>query len=122
LTLAEREEISRGVAAGTSARAIACRLQRAPSTVTRELNRHGGRAGYRAAEAELRAWERGRRPQRCKLARQPRLAALVAAKLAADWSPEQIAGWLKARYPEDETMRVSHETIYLTLSSRRAEP
>jgi len=115
LTLAKREEISRGVAAGASARAIACRLQRAPSTVTRELNRHGGRGGYRATEAELRAWERGRRPQRCKLARQPRLAALVAAKLAADWSPEQIAGWLRAQYPEDETMRVSHETIYLTL-------
>jgi IS30 family transposase len=115
LTLAEREEISRGVAAGASARAIACRLARAPSTVTRELNRHGGRGGYRAAEAERRAWERGRRPQRCKLARQPRLAALVAAKLAADWSPEQIAGWLRAHYPEDETMRVSHETIYLTL-------
>ncbi len=115
LTLAEREEISRGVAAGASARAIACRLARAPSTVTRELNRHGGRGGYRAAEAERRAWERGRRPQRCKLARQPSLAALVAAKLAADWSPEQIAGWLRAHYPEDETMRVSHETIYLTL-------
>ena len=87
LTLAEREEISRGVAAGESARAIACRLQRAPSTVTRELDRHGGRAGYRAAEAELRAWQRGRRPQRCKLARQPQLAALVAAKLAEQWSP-----------------------------------
>jgi IS30 family transposase len=115
LTPAEREEISRGVAAGASARAIAFRLHRAPSTVTRELDRHGGRAGYRAAEAELRAWKRGRRPQRCKLSRQPHLAALVAAKLAEQWSPEQIAGWLKARYPEDETMRVSHETIYLTL-------
>ncbi len=108
-------DLARGVAAGASARAIACRLARAPSTVTRELNRHGGRGGYRAAEAERRAWERGRRPQRCKLARQPRLAALVAAKLAADWSPEQIAAWLRAHYPEDETMRVSHETIYLTL-------
>jgi IS30 family transposase len=115
LTLAEREEISRGVAAGVSARAIAARLGRAPSTVTRELHRHGGRAGYRAAEAERRAWQRGRRPQRCKLVGQPRLAALVAAKLAADWSPEQIAGWLKACYPEDKTMRVSHETIYLSL-------
>jgi len=115
LTLAEREEISRGIAAGASARAIASRLQRAPSTVTRELGRHGGRGGYRAAEAELRAWERGRRPQRCKLAGNPRLAALVAAKLAEQWSPEQIAGWLRLRFPEDETMRVSHETIYLTL-------
>jgi len=99
LTLAEREEISRGVAAGASARAIAARLHRAPSTVTRELNRHGGRGGYRAAEAERRAWERGRRPQHCKLARQPPLAALVAAKLAADWSPEQIAGWLRRTTP-----------------------
>jgi len=115
LTLAEREEISRGVAAGASARAIAFRLGRAPSTVTRELHRHGGRAGYRAAGAERRAWERGRRPQRCKLARQPRLAGVVAAKLAADWSPEQITAWLSMRYPRDETMRVSHETIYLTL-------
>src|SRR6266516_1206794 len=115
LTLAEREEISRGIAAGASARAIASRLQRAPSTVTRELGRHGGRGGYRAAEAELRAWEPGGRPQRCKLAGNPRLAALVAAKLAEQWSPEQIAGWLRLRFPEDETMRVSHETIYLTL-------
>ena len=115
LTLAEREEISRGAASGASARAIASRLDRAPSTVTRELRRHGGRAGYRAAEAERRAWQRGRRPQRCKLARRPRLAALVAAKLDADWSPEQIAAWLRRHYPQDETMRVSHETIYLTL-------
>jgi IS30 family transposase len=115
LTLAEREEISRGVAAGDSARRIAARLRRAPSTVTRELARHGGRRRYRAAEADRRAWDHGRRPQRCKLARNPRLSWLVAAKLREDWSPEQIAGWLKRRYPQDETMRVSHETIYLTL-------
>jgi IS30 family transposase len=115
LTLREREEISRGVAAGDSARRIAARLRRAPSTVTRELARHGGRRRYRAAEADRRAWDNARRPQRCKLAGNPRLSGLVAAKLREDWSPEQIAGWLKCRYPQDETMRVSHETIYLTL-------
>ena len=115
LTLEEREEISRGVAGGEPARRIAARLGRSPSTITRELNRHGGRRGYRAAEADRRAWERARRPQRCKLARNPRLSSLVAAKLREDWSPEQIAGWLKLEFPHDETMRVSHETIYLTL-------
>jgi IS30 family transposase len=115
LTLVEREEISRGVAAGESARAIAARLGRSPSTVTRELNRHHGRRGYRAGEADQRTWESARRPQLCKLARQPALRELVAGKLEQDWSPEQIAGWLKARFPLDQTMRVSHETIYLTL-------
>lgn len=115
LTVREREEISRGVAAGESARAIAARLGRWPSTVTRELNRNGGRRGYRAAEADRAAWERSRRPQPCKLGRHSRLAAVVAAKLQQEWSPEQIAGWLKVEFPEDETMRVSHETIYLTL-------
>jgi IS30 family transposase len=115
LTLREREEISRGVAAGDSARGIAARLGRSPSTVTRELGRHGGRRRYRAAAADRRARERARRPQRCKLARNPVLSGLVAAKLREDWSPEQIAGWLKTRFPHDETMRVSHETIYLSL-------
>ena len=115
LTLVEREEISRGVAAGESARGIAARLGRSPSTVTRELNRHGGRRRYRASEADARAWQRARRPQLCKLARHPRLAGVVAAKLAQQWSPEQIAAWLKLEYPQDETMWVSHETIYLTL-------
>ncbi len=115
LTLAEREEISRGVAVGESARRIAARLGRSPSTVTRELDRHGGRCSYRAAEADRRAWDRGRRPQRCKLARDRWLCEIVAAKLAEDWSPQQIAGWLKLEFPDDETMRVSHETIYLTL-------
>jgi IS30 family transposase len=115
LTLREREEISRGVAAGESARGIAARLGRAPSTITRELNRHQGRHRYRAAEADRRAWERARRPQGCKLARLPALSRIVAAKLREDWSPAQIAGWLKIEFPDDETMRVSHETIYLTL-------
>jgi IS30 family transposase len=115
LTAREREEISRGVAGGESARAIAARLGRSPSTITRELNRNGGRCRYRAAEADRAAWERARRPQLCKLARNARLAALVAAKLEQEWSPEQIAGWLKLAFPEDETMHVSHEAIYLTL-------
>jgi IS30 family transposase len=115
LTFAEREEISRGIAAGRSARTIAAGLGRAPSTVTREIDRHGGRSSYRAAEADERAWQHARRPQFCKLARDRTLCQLVASKLAADWSPEQIAGWLKAEFPADQTMRVSHETIYLTL-------
>jgi IS30 family transposase len=115
LTLAEREEISRGIAAGRSARRIASGLGRAPSTVTREIGRHGGRSSYRAAEADERAWQHARRPQLCKLACDRTLCQLVASKLAADWSPEQIAGWLKAEFPADQTMRVSHETIYLTL-------
>jgi IS30 family transposase len=115
LTVCEREEISRGVAAGESARRVAGRLGRSPSTVTREIARHGGRRRYRAAEADKRAWDRGRRPQACKLARDPVLSGVVAAKLGEDWSPEQIAGWLKTRFPQDQTMQVSHETIYLTL-------
>ncbi len=115
LTLSEREEISRGVAAGSSARKIAAGLGRAPSTVTREIARNGGRCSYRATDAEERAWESARRPQQCKLAREEALCSVVAAKLAEDWSPEQIAGWLKIEFPADQTMRVSHETIYLTL-------
>jgi IS30 family transposase len=115
LTLGEREEISRGIAAGRSARSIAAGLGRSPSTVTREIDRHGGRSCYRAAEADERAWQHARRPQLCKLACDRTLRQLVAAKLAADWSPEQIAGWLKAEFPTDQTMRVSHETIYRTL-------
>jgi len=115
LTLQEREEISRGAAVGESARGIAARLGRSPSTVTRELGRHGGRSSYRAAEADRQAWDRGRRPQRCKLARQPLLCGIVAAKLREDWSPQQISGWLRVEFPGEETMRVSHETIYLTL-------
>jgi IS30 family transposase len=115
LSAAEREEISRGVAAGESARRIAARLGRASSTIARELGRNGGRRGYRAADADQHAWERARRPQQCKLARNRVLARVVASKLEQDWSPQQIVGWLKLEYPEDETMRVSHETIYLTL-------
>lgn len=115
LTLAEREEISRGIAAGESARAIAAQLGRSPATVAREINRHGGRRSYRAADADGRAWRNARRPQVCKLASNPALRELVAGKLSEDWSPEQIAGWLKLEFGEDHTRRVSHETIYLSL-------
>ncbi len=112
---AEREEISRGVAVGESVRVIAARLGRAPSTVSREVGRNGGREAYRAQSADAAAWHRTLRPKRCRLAQRPRVAGLVAGKLAEDWSPQQIAGWLRATYPDDGSMRVSHETIYLSL-------
>ena len=115
LTLAEREEISRGLATGESLRAIACRLGRSASTVCREVNRNGGRNRYRATRADEKAWERARRPKRCLLSVNDRLRDLVAEKLEEDWSPEQISGWLKREYPEDEAMYISHETIYRTL-------
>jgi IS30 family transposase len=116
LSLAEREEISRGLAAGRSLRVIAAGLGRAPSTISREVAAHGGRDRYRAAPADQLAWSRARRPQVCKLATHRRLRAMVAAKLQQEqWSPEQIAGWLKATYPNDAEMQVSHETIYRTL-------
>jgi IS30 family transposase len=115
LTLAEREEISRGLATGDSLRAIAARLGRPASTVCREVNRNGGRQDYRAAMAEGRAWQRACRPKRCLLATNDPLRDVVAKKLKEDWSPEQISGWLKRRYPDNEAMGVSHETIYRTL-------
>jgi IS30 family transposase len=115
LTAAEREEISRGLAHGSSLRAIGRGLGRAPSTVSREVRRHGGRRQYRAADADRRAWQRSRRPKRCRLATHPALRDAVAAKLLLEWSPQQIAGWLRQTYPDDPTMHVSHETIYLSL-------
>lgn len=115
LSLAEREEISRGVVAGRSLRGIAASLGRAPSTVSRELNRAGGRQGYRANQADEGAWERARRPKTCKLVENRALARIVARKLKRAWSPEQIAGWLKRTYPDDEHYQVSHETIYKSL-------
>jgi IS30 family transposase len=115
LALSEREEISRGVMAGLSVRAIGRSLRRAPSTVSREICRNGGRHGYRASEAETAAWDRAERPKRCKLAQNRVLARLVADKLRLQWSPAQVAGWLKRTYPQDETRQVSHETIYRTL-------
>ncbi len=115
LTLAEREEISRGIATGQSLRCIAASLGRAPSTVSREVNRNGGRQPYRANKAEQAAWDRAHRAKTCKLAQNPALALIVAEKLQLEWSPRQIAGWLKYTYPDDENYQVSHETIYLTL-------
>ena len=115
LTLAEREEISRGIAGGRSLRSIALRLGRAPSTVSRELARNGGRRAYRAHKAERAAWDRACRPKPCKLAQSRQLARLVARQLRALWAPQQIAGWLKRCNPNDESLRVSHETIYKTL-------
>ena len=115
LTLAEREDISRGIASGSSIRDIARGLQRAVSTVSREVARHGGRPLYRANEADHQAWESALRPKRCLLAIHVKLQEIVAGKLILDWSPEQISGWLKSQYPEDESMRVSHETIYRSL-------
>jgi len=115
LTLAEREDISRGMACGSSIREIARGLERAASTVSREVARHGGRAQYRASEADHEAWESALRPKRCLLAIHVKLQKLVASKLILDWSPEQISGWLKTQYPDDESLRVSHETIYRSL-------
>ena len=115
LTLSEREEISRGIAAAQSARSMARLLGRSPSTVSRELNRNGGYDRYRAALADEMAWARARRPKRCKLANNPRLRQAVASKLRLNWSPEQIAGWLKRWRRGDECNHVSHETIYRSL-------
>jgi len=115
LTFAEREDISRGMASGSSLRKIAGRLHRAASTVSREVARHGGRSGYRAYAADQQAWNAALRPKRCLLAVNSELRDVVASKLMLDWSPEQIAGWLKAQYPHNENMRVSHETIYRSL-------
>jgi IS30 family transposase len=115
LSLAEREEISRGLAEGLSLRTIARRSRRAASTISREITRHGGRGRYRAVRADERAWQRARRPKRCKLAAAPALRALVAAKLALEWSPEQISGWLARTYPGEHALSVSTETIYRSL-------
>jgi len=115
LTLSEREEISRGVVAGQSIRAIAASLARAPSTLSREINRNGGRRDYRASKADQSAWDRAHRPKRCKLVENRTLARIVAKKLQLNWAPEQIAGWLKRTYPDDERYQVSHETIYRSL-------
>ena len=115
LVLSEREEISRGVVAGDSIRSIALSLGRSPSTVSREVNRNGGRRDYRASKADQGAWYRALRPKRCKLVRRRALARIVASKLKLHWSPKQIAGWLKRTYPHDENYQVSHETIYRSL-------
>src|SRR6202142_1307 len=115
LTLREREEISRGLASGSSIREIAKGLERAVSTVSREVARHGGRPAYRASPADGAAWQSALRPKRCLLSSNLKLRNIVASKLLLDWSPKQISGWLKNQYPDDESLRVSHETIYRSL-------
>lgn len=115
LTLAEREEISRGLAADLSYREISRRLDRPASTVSREVGRNGGRKDYRASHANELTWDRARRPKACALALNPVLRRLVAKKLVLGWSPEQISGWLKLEFPAEESLRVSHETIYRSL-------
>ena len=115
LMLAEREEISRGIATGFSIRQIAATIGRPPSTVSREIERHGGRNTYRASSADTQAWDQARRPKPCRLATHNGLQRIVAHKLKLDWSPEQIAGWLKLKFANNESMRVSHETIYRSL-------
>src|ERR1700678_3679543 len=112
LTLAEREDISRGIASGSSIRKIARGLDRAASSVCREVARHGGRPAYRAQDADQQAWVSALRPKSCLLAENRKLRDIVASRLILDWSPEQISGWLKNQYPHDESLRVSHETIY----------
>lgn len=115
LTLLEREEISRGIVCDLSVRAIATHLGRSPSTISREINRNGGLKRYRASQADQAAWDRAHRPKPCKLATHPALRRIVARKLRCNWSPEQIAGWLKRENPNDEHHTVSHETIYRSL-------
>jgi IS30 family transposase len=115
LTLVEREEISRGLAVGLCFEAIALGLGRSPSTISREVGRNGGRQGYRAAEADMRAWRMGLRPKPCLLANNFILRDIIAEKLQAHWSPRQIAGWLRAEHGDDKAMQISHETIYKSL-------
>jgi len=115
LTLAEREEISRGIACKQSIRCIAERLNRSPSTISREIQRNGGMRAYRATKADKTAWDRAHRPKPCKLAMNSALSDAVSIKLELEWSPQQISGWLKREYPGNEAMQVSHETIYKTL-------
>jgi IS30 family transposase len=115
LTLSEREEVSRSLVAGQSVYSIATSLGRAPSTISRELKRNGDQECYRASPADQAAWDRTQRPKTCKLAENRTLAHIVASKLQMRWSPEQIAGWLKQTYPDDENHQVSRETIYRSL-------
>ncbi|MDB2369178.1 IS30 family transposase [Octadecabacter sp.] len=115
LSLVEREEISRGLVAQQSFRFIARNLKRSPSTISREVRRNGGRQAYRAARSDQRAWDCASRPKSCKLSFNDPLCQLIARKLRRKWSPQQIAGWLKRKHPDEEQHRVSHETIYRSL-------
>ena len=115
LSLTEREEISRGLVSELSLRSIAKNLNRSPSTISREVRRNGGRQAYRAARSDQRAWDCATRPKLCKLSFNAPLCQLIARKLRRKWSPQQIAGWLKRKHPDEEQHRVSHETIYRSL-------
>ena len=115
LSFRDREQIPRGLAAGESVRSIAISLDRSPSTISREINRNGGASSYLALDADQAAWKRAKRPKSLLLATNINLKKLVTSKLLIDWSPEQISGWLKIEFPEDESLRVSHETIYKSL-------
>jgi IS30 family transposase len=115
LTPAQREEISRGISAQLSARCIAQLIGKHHSTVSREILRNGGPGAYRACEAERASWHRARRPKCCVLRRRPRLCGYVVRGLQRRWSPQQIAARLERDYPHDQSMRVSHETLYRTL-------
>ena len=115
LTLAEREEISRGLVANQSLRFIARRLRRAPSTISREVSRNGGAKNYRATTSDAKAWERTCRPKLCKLVGNDYLCRMISIKLHRKWSPQQIAGWLMRKHPDEENKRISHETIYRSL-------
>ncbi len=118
LTIEEREEIRAGLSAKRSIREIARRLDRAPSTISREINRNRGRRWYKAVEADRRAWRTARRPKLCALAKNPKLRALVIDRLRLNWSPEQISGWLKVKMPQRHSMQISYETIYKSLYVR----
>jgi IS30 family transposase len=115
LVLSEREEISRGIALQLSLRTIAAKLGRSPSTISREIRRNGGLASYRATQAEDAAWQRSCRPKLCKSASAPKLCKIIGDKLKDKWSPEQISGWLKQKYPNNKDNHVSYETIYKSL-------
>ncbi len=115
LSLTEREEISRGLVSERSLRSIAKSLNRSPSTISREVRRNGGRQAYRTARSDQRAWDCATRPKSCKLSFNDPLCHLIARKLRRKWSPQQIAGWLKRKHPDEEQHRVSHETIYRCL-------
>jgi len=115
LSLSEREEISRGVAIQESFRSIAHRLGRSPSTISREIKRNEGCQQYRATHADQAAWDRAKRPKLCKLSCNQGLIKAITCKLQLNWSPQQIAGWLKREFPTEEHNQVSHETIYRSL-------
>jgi len=115
LPLSERENISRGLAAGKTIRSIASELARNPSTVSREINKNGGKFKYRAIDADIAAWKHAKRPKLPLLVKKHRLKEIVTRKLSEDWSPEQISGWLKIQFPDNKSMHVSHETIYKSL-------